>query len=188
LPEFAFSIDLNLCSGCYACVVACKQENGLGPDTQDAPGSQGPNWIKLQQVVLTSSDDEEQRFAFIPVMCNHCKNSACVDGCPTGATYYNDDGIVCFDEKKCIGCKFCVMVCPYHIRSFDPKKRVGSKCQLCLPRLAEGDKPRCVETCPAGARTFEWLAEGKKEARPKTSGGTETEPRVEYRFKRKKRS
>lgn len=194
LPAFVFSIDLNLCSGCYACVVACKQENNLAPDVNDVPGSQGPNWIKLQNVVLVSGDEKENRVIFVPLMCNHCKNSACVDGCPTGATYRNDKGIVCFDEEKCVGCKFCVMACPYQIRSFDLKKKVASKCQLCLPRLSEGNKPRCVETCPAGARTFEWASgeKGAEKTKPSKTmtrlpGKREAEPSVDYRFRRKKK-
>lgn len=194
MSKFNFSIDLNLCSGCYACTVACKQENGLGPGVQDVPGSQGPTRIKIHHFIVTASSEDEktEQMAFVPLMCNHCKNAPCVQGCPTRATYYDERGIVCFDERKCIGCKYCVEVCPYQIRSFDTQKKVGSKCQLCLPRLLEGEKPRCVETCPAIALSFQWIPDEEVSEKPVESevsfsllSEAGTDPSVVYRLKLK---
>jgi Fe-S-cluster-containing dehydrogenase component len=192
LSEFILSVNLTLCSGCFACIVACKQENSLRPGADDPPGSQGPNWIKIHKVTGPSGDEKTEQMVFVPLMCNHCKNAPCVQGCPTRATYYDEREIVCFDEKKCIGCKYCVEVCPYQIRSFDTQKKVGSKCQLCLPRLLEGKKPRCVETCPASARSFQWIPDEEVSEKPGESEAsfsllTEagTDPSVVYRLKLK---
>lgn len=188
--EFIFSINLSLCSGCLACMVACKQENDLGPGVNEEPGSQGPKWIKPHHYFSPPANEKTDRFVFIPLMCNHCQNAPCVRGCPTGATHFGEKGLVCFDEEKCIGCKYCVEVCPYQIRSFDPIKKVSSKCQLCLPRLREGKKPRCVETCPQGARNFQWIADKEDtekgeqtEATFSLLGDTGTEPSVVYRVR-----
>jgi Fe-S-cluster-containing dehydrogenase component len=171
--------------------VACKQENSLGPDIDELIGSQGPSWIKIHHVMGSSDGERTDQIIYVPLMCHHCKNAPCVKGCPTKATYYDEKGIVCFDEKKCIGCKYCVEVCPYQIRSFDPQKKVGSKCQLCLPRLEEGKKPRCVETCPAGARSFQWISEegienlGQFEKSFNLLTEFGTNPSVSYRLKLK---
>ena len=171
--------------------MACKQENSLRPDIDDPPGFQGPSWIKINYVTGSTDSEKTNQIVHVPLMCNHCKNAPCVKGCPTRATYYNEKGIVCFDEKKCIGCKYCVEVCPYQIRSFDLKKKVGSKCQLCLPRLSKGKKPRCVETCPAGARSFQWISEESGE-KPEhlvksfvLSAEIGTDPSITYHLKLK---
>ena len=159
MSGFILSTDLSLCTGCFACIVACKQENSLGPDINEPIGSQGPSWIKIHAVTGSSDGEKTDQLIYIPLMCQHCQNAPCVKGCPTKATYYDEKGIVRFDEKKCIGCKYCVEVCPYQIRSFNSNKKVGSKCQLCVSRLEDGKKPRCVETCPANARSFRWTSE-----------------------------
>ncbi len=105
----------------------------------------------------------------------HCKNPACVDVCPTGASHQRKEGIVLVDYDKCVGCQSCVVACPYGARYFvneirgyfaeevTPYERVANtkhkpgvveKCTFCVERLEKGKKPACVQTCPVKARTF----------------------------------
>jgi molybdopterin-containing oxidoreductase family iron-sulfur binding subunit len=117
----------------------------------------------------------------LPVLCNHCEEPDCMKVCPTGATYQTDDGIVRIDKNKCIGCKYCIMACPYGARysveeykSYFPEglpisdyekfcmqaweeksgNGVSTKCDFCIDRRAGGKDPACVEVCPAKARVF----------------------------------
>jgi len=113
---------------------------------------------------------------FMPMPCMHCQMPACLKVCPTGATYQRADGIVLIDEKKCIGCRACMLACPYESRNFlwdiktyfegnqptpfETIKQIGFekgtvvKCDFCISRITAGKKPACVETCPAQARHF----------------------------------
>ena len=99
-------------------------------------------------------------------MCQHCANPPCVDVCPTGASFKRADGIVLVDRHSCIGCRYCVMACPYKARSFvhepvtDQKPDVPrgkgcvESCTMCVHRVDDGRKPACVEACPEGAMLF----------------------------------
>lgn len=135
-------IDLRKCIGCHACTVACQIENQLPLDERwnrvYAAGPEGkfPN--------LSSYN--------LPRPCMHCEDAPCVDGCPTGASQRRPDGIVIVDPDRCIGCKFCMLVCPYGVRQYEEEKGIVQKCHLCYPRLERGEMPRCVETCQLKAR------------------------------------
>lgn len=135
-------IDLRKCVGCYACTVACQIENKL-PFTE--------RWNKLTKVGpigvypnLTSYN--------LPMPCMHCQDAACVDGCPTGASMTREDGIVVVNKEKCVGCKFCMVLCPYGVRHYNEEKGYVEKCKMCYERLEEGMVTRCVETCQLKAR------------------------------------
>lgn len=165
-------IDLDRCIGCWTCAVGCKQENNvglglwwnriltIGGDRMDTPAGEYPN-LKM---------------AFQPTMCFHCDNPPCVKVCPVEATYKRDDGIVMMDYDRCIGCRYCMVACPYNNRSFnwqrprqvpdDAEVRIGAaevpprprgvveKCTFCYHRVDQGKQPFCVEVCPARARFF----------------------------------
>lgn len=105
--RYGMVIDLNRCVGCYSCVAKCKQDHFLPP---------GMTWGKLL-VSETGTYPNATKHTY-PVLCNHCKEPACIEACPTGATQKRDDGIVWVDQTKCIGCKHCVTACPYQIRTF----------------------------------------------------------------------
>jgi Fe-S-cluster-containing dehydrogenase component len=98
----------------------------------------------------------------MPVPCQHCKEAPCIEGCPTGASYRTEDGIVLVDQNKCVGCKFCMVVCPYECRVFNRETGVVQKCVLCTERLhyvtAKGKSkpkpPRCVEVCHMKCRYY----------------------------------
>ena len=93
---------------------------------------------------------------YLPVSCQHCDNPECVSVCPTGASYKREDGIVLVDHSKCIGCQYCVMACPYGVRTYDESRDKGviEKCTLCAHLVDAGEKPACVKHCPGQARLF----------------------------------
>ena len=146
-------IDTSKCAeGCTDCVDACNTENGLAP----AKRSTDPQWIRKIEITEVKTG----RTASLPVMCQHCADPPCVDVCPTGASFKRADGIVLVDRHSCIGCRYCMMACPYKARSFvheplaDQKADVPrgkgcvESCTLCVHRLDKGDKTTaCAEAC-----------------------------------------
>jgi tetrathionate reductase subunit B len=145
-------IDINKCdSGCTDCVTACNTENGLSGRTTPTSSQ----WIRKVEI----KEIKTGRSASLPVMCQHCAEPPCVDVCPTGASFKRADGIVLVDRHTCIGCRYCVMACPYKARSFvhhpltDQKPTVPrgqgcvEGCTLCVHRIDTGGGPACVEAC-----------------------------------------
>lgn len=154
-------IDSTKCAkDCNACVTACNTENGIVETIKDA--RQGSQWIRK----IDLKDPKNGREHSLPMMCQHCANPPCVDVCPTGASMKRADGIVLVDRHICIGCRYCMMACPYKARSFvhqplttqNPEVPRGlgcvESCTFCVQRIDKGLKPACVEACPEGAMTF----------------------------------
>ncbi|MEK7875943.1 MAG: sulfate reduction electron transfer complex DsrMKJOP subunit DsrO [Pseudomonadota bacterium] len=147
-------IDTKLCgAGCNDCVAACSRENhlsgGLGPtDSQ---------WIRKLEI----KDRRSGKTHSAPMMCQHCEHPPCVDVCPTGASFRRADGIVLVDRHICIGCRYCMMACPYKARSFVHADVTGQNpdvprgkgcvesCTLCVHRIDRDQTPACVEACAA---------------------------------------
>ena len=171
-------IDLDVCVGCHACVVNCKEWNtgGYGSALSDqqpyGPDVSGAWLNRIHTFEVTPQGGEvvgeagEARIVHFPKSCLHCDDAPCVTVCPTGASYKRaDDGIVLVDEDKCIGCGLCAWACPYGAREMDLAAGVMKKCTLCIDRiynetLEEVDRvPACVRTCPANARHFGDLAD-----------------------------
>ena len=159
-------VDTNKCAdGCRACVDACEQENGLNlqskPQEEDDLHkwqNQRATWIRKVRL----QDNVSGRVANLPLMCQHCEHPPCVDVCPTGASFKRADGIVMVDRHTCIGCRYCMMACPYKARSFiheeveqkltrAPRgKGCVESCNLCAHRLDSGDiSTACAEACSA---------------------------------------
>ena len=145
-------IDSNVCaSGCTDCVSACNTENGLS----GATGRTDAQWIRKVQIKDLSSG----KIQSLPMMCQHCADPPCVDVCPTGASFKRADGIVLVDKHTCIGCRYCVLACPYKARSFiheplsdqkpDVPRGVGTVegCTLCVHKVDRGETPACVSAC-----------------------------------------
>ncbi|HHX50071.1 MAG TPA: dimethylsulfoxide reductase subunit B [Clostridia bacterium] len=144
-----FCIEQNRCMGCKACQVACKDKNDL---------EVGQRFRKVTEVAGGGYHEEGpalrwEVYAFwISLSCNHCADPLCVKNCPTGAMYKRaEDGIVLVDEKKCIGCRYCMWSCPYEAPQYNQVKGKIGKCDLCFDLLQKGEDPVCVTTCPMRA-------------------------------------
>jgi Fe-S-cluster-containing dehydrogenase component len=162
--DWGFIVDTTRCIGCGACVRACKIEN-------DVPDGYFRTWVERYEIdehenVHVDSpngsldsfpgDSPESEHTvkgfFVPKLCNHCRNSACTQVCPVGATFESPDGVVLIDKEHCIGCGYCVQACPYGCRYVDHDRGTADKCTLCYHRLHRGLDPACVEVCPRAAR------------------------------------
>lgn len=163
-------IDLDICVGCHACAVNCKEWNTGGyhaPLTDRNPYQAGVSGVWFNRIhTFEAGHGASNRVVHFPKSCLHCDDAPCVTVCPTGASYKRvDDGIVLVDESMCIGCKLCSWACPYGAREFDDDAGVMKKCTLCIDRIynenfeAVDRVPACVATCPVSARHFGDLAD-----------------------------
>jgi Fe-S-cluster-containing dehydrogenase component len=170
MARYGMVIDLKRCYGCYSCVMACKQANCTPP---------GVFWSRVLRGEMGEYPNSVRQA--LPVLCMQCEEPDCMKVCPTGATYQSEDKIVRVDKEKCIGCKYCMMACPYGARYSVPEYKsyfpeglpisdyekhcmkvweekrgngVATKCDFCIDRRAEGREPACVQSCPAKARVF----------------------------------
>ncbi len=114
-------IDLKRCIGCYSCQVACKQEHGLPPETF---------WGRV--LISETGKYPTVTKQILPVLCNHCSEAACVKVCPTGASTIREDGIVQIDSDKCVGCRYCVVACPYQNRTYLAEEKEYWTAQGCI--------------------------------------------------------
>ena len=164
-------IDASKCGDCDACVTACRDENGWDGHGRPATDAQ---WIRK----VTLTDRQTGHVQALPLMCQHCADPPCVDVCPTGASFKRADGIVLVDKHICIGCRYCMMACPYQARSFVHKDVTNQKhhaprgkgtvesCTLCVHRVDAGGIPACVEACGKNgnkAMVFGDLKDGQSE-------------------------
>ena len=142
-------IDLDRCIGCFACEMACKQENNV---------PLGVHYNKVLSIGPMGKFPDLTQY-FLPTVCQHCKDAPCVKVCPTGATYQTEDGQVLVNKEKCIGCQYCMMACPYGVRVLNEKTKVVEKCTLCQQKLNQGELPQCVSQCGGNAR---WVGDMEK--------------------------
>lgn len=154
-------IDANKCvDGCNDCVTACHEENGVHQHGRPATDAQ---WIRKVQL----RDKQSGREYNIPMLCQHCENPPCVDVCPTGSSFRRADGIVLVDKHICIGCRYCMMACPYKARSFIHEDAVDQEphaprgkgtvesCTFCVHKVDAGEgTTACVEACEHQALLF----------------------------------
>lgn len=158
-------IDLDVCVGCHACAVACKQWNAsgmTGPLSDYDPYGAEPSGVWFNRIRhFEVGEYPNSKTINFPMSCMHCEDAACVTVCPTGASYKRpEDGIVLVDQDKCMGCNYCSWACPYGARELDRASGTMKKCTLCVDRIydtslpLEDRQPACVLTCPAHARMF----------------------------------
>ena len=138
--KLGFVIDNTKCIGCHACTVACKAEH-------DVPIGVNRTWVKY----IEKGKFPDSRRLFSVMRCNHCDDAPCAEICPTSALYTRSDGIVDFNNERCIGCKACMQACPYDSLYIDPNSQTAAKCNYCSQRTEVGLEPACVNVCPTEA-------------------------------------
>jgi formate dehydrogenase iron-sulfur subunit len=136
--QYAFEVDLDRCSGCKACVVACHTLNGL---------DETETWRDVG--LLVGGSRTAPVMQHVTAACHHCLEPACMIACPVNA-YEKDPttGIVKHLDDQCFGCQYCTMACPYDVPKYHPGKGIVRKCDMCSSRLAVGEAPACVQACP----------------------------------------
>ncbi len=139
--RMGFVFNPNLCIGCRACEMACRNENHT-----PAP----IHWRHVKKIALG---------IYLSMSCNHCDNPECFRVCPSGSFTKRRDGIIEIDSSRCDGCHLCYHACPYHIPQYNPETNKISRCQMCYPRQDHGLQPACVEACTTGALTIQDLNE-----------------------------
>jgi Fe-S-cluster-containing dehydrogenase component/formate-dependent nitrite reductase membrane component NrfD len=138
--RYGFVIDNRKCIGCHACTTACKSEHQV-------PVGVNRTWVKQ----VEKGTFPHTRRLFSVMRCNHCTDAPCVEICPVEALYFREDGIVDFDNDRCIGCKSCMQACPYDALYIDPESHTAAKCNYCAHRIDVGLEPACVNVCPEHA-------------------------------------
>ena len=147
----AILTDVTKCIGCLKCVSACKETNNLEMDVprvwQKNDGLSAENWTSIIQ-----KPDKN----YVRKQCRHCLEAACASACPVGALHKTKTGAVIYDSNKCLGCRYCMMACPYGIPRYDWDQAVPyvRKCILCYDRVKKGEQPACTQACPEGATIF----------------------------------
>jgi anaerobic dimethyl sulfoxide reductase subunit B (iron-sulfur subunit) len=158
--QLGFYMDASACTGCKACMVACKDKNDLpvGINWRTVYEYEGGEWVNNPRhpgLMLPSNF-----FVYsMSVACMHCQDAKCVAVCPAGAMVKDANGLVSIDADKCIGCRYCEWACPYGAPSFNEAKGVMTKCNGCADYVAQGLNPACVDACPMRAIEFGDLAE-----------------------------
>jgi len=138
--RYGFVIDQDRCIGCHACTVACKEEHQV-------PIGVFRTWVKY----VETGEFPETRRHFGVMRCNHCDDAPCIEICPTHSLFRRSDGIVDFDNRRCIGCKSCMQACPYDALYIDPNNNTAAKCNFCAHRVEQNLEPACVIVCPTQA-------------------------------------
>lgn len=163
MARYGIVVDLNRCTGCMTCVIACKQENLTGPNVW---------WNRI----LELESESAEHITYFRNACVHCDDPPCVEACLNNAIYKRPDGIVLIDQKSCVGAKDCAQACPYGVidintdQDYFPGHKLAyeetadtyrihppgksSKCTLCVHRIERGKEPACIEACPSRAMIF----------------------------------
>jgi tetrathionate reductase subunit B len=179
--QWTFVVDTAACIGCGLCVVACKEENDVveepvctrtwverhttttdGTLYVDSPDG-GIDGFPAESTAPGAAGKPVAASHFQPRLCMQCVDSPCTSVCPVGATYHTEDGVILVDARRCIGCGYCIVACPYGARYLVPAEAgagsettpgIADKCTWCYHRINQGQLPACVEICPVGARKF----------------------------------
>lgn len=171
--QVAKLIDVSKCIGCKACQVACMEWNDLRDEVGSCVGSYDnpPDLSDQSWTVMKFREYEDEKGKLEWLIrkegCMHCADPGCLKACPSpGAIIQYANGIVDFQEENCIGCGYCVTGCPFDVPRISKTDHKAYKCTLCSDRVAVGQEPACVKTCPTGAITF-----GSKQAMTEHAAG-----------------
>jgi tetrathionate reductase subunit B len=183
--KYAMMIDVNRCSICYSCQVACKDEfvGNIYPPYSYTQTDLEEAWIKVSEI--EKGKYPHSKVYPVPVLCMHCDKAPCIAACPvSGCIYRTSGGVVIIDPAKCNGCKACIDACPYGVILFNDDKNICQKCTLCHHRLDEGKEPACIDACPSGVFVFgdesKVVAEAKKRGARWMNPEYKTSPRIYY--------
>jgi len=146
-------VDVTRCVGCEKCVAACVKKNGFDPRKADADRYSAREGLSGNRL-LTILKVADRRYA--RKGCMHCNDPSCVAACLVGALTRTESGAVVYDAGKCIGCRYCMLACPFHVPRYEWDKTLPyvRKCDMCLDRAGAGEKPACVEACDKNALVF----------------------------------
>lgn len=182
--KWGMVIDLDRCTGCQACVIACQAENNIPINDEKAfRDGRAIEWIRVER--YWEGDFPDVKARFLPVLCQHCDNAPCESVCPVYATYHNNEGLNVQVYNRCVGTRFCGNNCPYHARLFNywepvwpddlrnqlnpdvtvRTRGIMEKCSFCIQRIRRATRggkkvedqafnPACVQACPTDAMTF----------------------------------
>jgi Fe-S-cluster-containing dehydrogenase component/DMSO reductase anchor subunit len=178
--QYGFSVDLDRCTGCKACVTACNSLNGL---------DDGEVWRSVGFVHGGTAEAPFQQT--VTTACHHCVDPGCMKGCPVGA-YEKDPitGIVKHLDDQCIGCQYCTLTCPYEVPQYSQRLGIVRKCDMCSDRLEAGEAPACVQACPSEAISIRLVDTADAVARsqgvlvPESPASSLTIPTTEYTTRR----
>ena len=140
-------VDPKRCLSCHTCQLQCALEHSRSKDLEQAIQERplAQSRIKVVSAVEVA----------VPLQCRHCEDAPCVEVCPSKATSReNIEQPVLIKQELCIGCRWCILVCPFGVIKIDSQDKAVIKCELCFARLQEGKQPACVEGCPSGALQF----------------------------------
>jgi formate dehydrogenase iron-sulfur subunit len=183
-----FLIDTTKCTGCRGCQVACKQWNQLKAENTrffSGEGYQNPPLMSEHTFTRVKFKDYQKNgqneFAFYKEMCMHCNEPACASVCPVGAFKKSAEGPVVYDAKRCIGCRFCMVACPFGVPKYEWSKAfpLVKKCTGCYSRIKEGLQPACATACPT-AITYGSRSDLLKEAEKRINGRPDRYLKVVY--------
>lgn len=160
MSQYGFYFDATHCTGCHTCEAACRDYHDLALDCsyRRVYEIEGGGWNQDEN----GSWSTDSYTYYVSVSCQHCDDPACTHVCPTGAMHKGEDGLVSVDAKKCIGCGYCQLACPYGNPKVDRSKGHSTKCDGCADRVAEGKAPICVEACTMRALQFGPVEEMEK--------------------------
>lgn len=145
-------VDTTKCIGCRTCEYSCAEANGLPPPD----GGDGVRSTDVNQFTVVNSFEANGKTYYGKQQCMHCNQPACASACLTKAMLKTKEGPVIWRQDKCMGCRFCMMSCPFDVPKFEYSSNMPRirKCTMCFTRQKEGKLPACVENCPSGALTF----------------------------------
>ena len=154
MGQKSFLVDVDKCTGCSLCIIACKDEhvgNGYPPWTRPQPDT-GHFWLAVR--AMERGRIPRVRMTYLPLFCQHCANAPCIKACPEDAIKRRSDGLVWIDPAACTGCGLCQEACPYGVIYMNAELGIAQKCTGCAHRVDEGSLPRCADVCPHDAIVF----------------------------------